>query len=156
MKKSTIVKIFVAIFVVIIIAGVALVIRDRMVLQNMGIEQLDAIDLSSSRGVGYESDFAKIHEKIKTKYFDEAQIGIDSLRISIQNDSQEILYASTEELEYYKEITKSAQDKLDWYQTLLFMDSQKLSKARKWLRKISESDSKYSDEASVIYECLLF
>ncbi|MCQ2608156.1 MAG: hypothetical protein MJ197_05665 [Bacteroidales bacterium] len=156
LSKSLIIKVGIAIVLIVAISVGALYIRECMVLRQMGTEKLNDINLTSSRGVGYEGDFAKIHEKIKQKSFDDAQIGIDSLRSSIQKDSDEGFYASTEEQEYYKEIVKTAQDKLDWYQTLLYMDSQKLAKARKWLRKISESDSKYSDEASVMYECLLF
>ena len=141
--------------VVAIIAFGSGMFYDAATLQSMGEAQFAKIDVSSARGSSYDAALSAIHTHIEAKQFDEAQTAIDELRTTLQTDS-ETNYANTEEMEYNKQIIKLTTDNLDWYQTILYMDNHNVFKARRWLRKISDSDSRYSQDAGLIYESLLF
>jgi hypothetical protein len=94
-----------------------------------------------------------IYDDLQKGNYSDAQENINKARQLIQEE-QSIAYSSEEETEYHQQMLKLDSDELDWYQALLYAKTHKVFKAKKLLKQIAESDSRFAKNAKRFLENL--
>jgi hypothetical protein len=133
--------------------GVCFVGYDFWKLSSLGGDYIAQLEQPVLRGIGVEETLAVIHDDLQQGNYSEAQENIDKAR-ELVHDEQIIIHGLTEETDeeilYHRQMLKLDTDELDWYQALLYAKTHKIFKAKKLLKQIAKSDSRYSDDAAVI------
>ncbi|MDL2308835.1 hypothetical protein LJC68_04015 [Bacteroidales bacterium OttesenSCG-928-B11] len=89
------------------------------------------------------------NQQISDKEYKIAFLTIDK---AIEILQQETFDTSTEEGQYYQEMSEIKMDNAEWMKTIVYMKQGKKCKAKKWLKKIAESKSEYSNSAKEILQ----
>lgn len=129
--------------------GVCFVGYDFWKLSSLGGDYIAQLEQPVPRGSGVEETLAVIHDDLQQGNYADAQDNIDKARQLIQ-DEQSIAYPTEEETEYHQQMLKLDSDELDWYQALLYAKTHKIFKAKKLLKQIAKSDSRYKDDAAAM------
>lgn len=145
-KISSIVALAACLFIGIII------VHDSLRMADLGGDYIAQLEQPVPRGSGVEETLALIYDDLQQGDYAEAQDNIDKARQLIQ-DEQSIAYPTEEETEYHQQMLKLDSDELDWYQALLYAKTHKVFKAKKLLKQIAKSDSRYKDEANNLKQC---
>ena len=138
-KISSIVALAACLFIGIII------VHDAFRMSTLGGDYIAQLEQPIPRGSGLEETLALIYD-LQQGNFAEAQENIDKARLLIQEE-QSIAYPTEDEIEYHQQMLKLDSDELDWYQALLYAKTHKVFKAKKLLKQIAKSDSRYSNDA---------
>ena len=125
------------------------IVHDAWKMSSLGGDYIAQLEQPVPRGSGVEETLSLIYDDLQQGNYSEAQDDIDKARQLIQ-DEQSIAYPTEEETEYHQQMLKLDSDELDWYQALLYAKTHKIFKAKKLLKQIAKSDSRYSDDAAVI------
>lgn len=112
----------------------------------LGGDYIVQLERPVPRGSGVEETLQLIYDDLQQGNYSEAQENIDKAR-QIIHEKQNIAYPSAEETEYHQQMLKLDSDELDWYQALVYAKTHKVFKAKKLLKAICKSESRYSDEA---------
>lgn len=139
-KISSIVALAACLFIGIII------VHDSLRMADLGGDYIAQLEQPVPRGSGVEETLALIYDDLQQGNYAEAQDNIDKARQLIQ-DEQSIAYPTEEETEYHQQMLKLDSDELDWYQALLYAKTHKVFKAKRLLKQIAGSDSRYRYEA---------
>ena len=135
-KISSIVALAACLFIGIII------VHDSLRMADLGGDYIAQLEQPVPRGSGVEETLALIYDDLQQGDYAEAQDNIDKARQLIQ-DEQSIAYPTEEETEYHQQMLKLDSDELDWYQALLYAKTHKVFKAKRLLKQIAGSDSRY-------------
>lgn len=142
-KISSIVALAACLFIGIII------VHDSLRMADLGGDYIAQLEQPVPRGSGVEETLALIYDDLQQGNYAEAQDNIDKARQLIQEE-QSITYPTEEETEYHQQMLKLDSDELDWYQALLYAKTHKIFKAKKLLKQIAKSHSKYKEEAKAL------
>ena len=145
-KISSIVALAACLFIGIII------VHDALRMADLGGDYIAQLEQPVPRGSGVEETLALIYDDLQQGNYAESQDNIDKARQLIQEE-QAIVYSTEEETEYHQQMLKLDSDELDWYQALLYAKTHKVFKAKKLLKQIAKSDSRYKDEANNLKQC---
>ena len=120
-------------------------------MSSLGGDYIAHLEQPVVRGSGVEESLALIYEDLQQGNYAEVQKNIDKVREHIFEE-QSIRYSlsteeAVEEYNYHQQILKLDSDELDWYQALLYAKTHKVFKAKKLLKQIAKSDSRYRDDA---------
>lgn len=144
-KISSIVALAACLFIGIII------VHDAFRMANLGGDYIAQLEQPILRGSGVEETLALIYEDLQQGNYSNAQENIDKARQLIQEE-QSIAYPTEEETEYHQQMLKLDSDELDWYQALLYAKTHKIFKAKKLLKQIAKSDSRFAKNAKPFLE----
>ena len=122
------------------------IVHDAWKMSSLGGDYIAQLEQPVPRGSGVEETLSLIYDDLQQGNYSEAQDDIDKARQLIQ-DEQSIAYPTEEETEYHQQMLKLDADELDWYQALLYAKTHKIFKAKKLLKQIAKSDSRYSEDA---------
>lgn len=122
------------------------IVHDAWKMSSLGGDYIAQLEQPVPRGSGVEETLSLIYDDLQQGNYSEAQDDIDKARQLIQ-DEQSIAYPTEEETEYHQQMLKLDSDELDWYQALLYAKTHKIFKAKKLLKQIAKSDSRYSEDA---------
>ena len=125
------------------------IVHDTIKMANLSEDYIAQLEQPVSRGSGVEESLSLIYEDLQQGNYAEAQDNIDKARELI-HEEQSITYSSEEETEYHQQMLKLDADELDWYQALLYAKTHKVFKAKKLLKQIAKSDSRYKDDAAAM------
>lgn len=125
------------------------IVRDIWKLSSLGGEYIAQLEAPVVRGGGVEESIALIYEHLQGGAYSEAQNEIDKARQAIAEE-QSVVYPTEEETEYHRQMLKHDSDELDWCQALLYVKMHKVFKAKRLLRQIAGSDSRYRDSATAM------
>lgn len=139
-KISSIVALAACLFLGIII------VHDAFRMADLGGDYIAQLEQPVPRGSGIEETLSLIFDDLKQGSYANAQDNIDKARQLIQ-DEQSIAYPTKEETGYHQQMLKLDSDELDWYQALVYAKTHKVFKAKRLLKQISGSDSRYRNEA---------
>lgn len=139
-KISSIVALAACLFIGIII------VHDAFRMADLGGNYIAQLEQPVPRGSGVEETLALIYEDLLKGNYAKAQDNIDKARQRIQ-DEQSIAYPTKEETGYHQQMLKLDSDELDWYQALVYAKTHKVFKAKRLLKQIGKSDSRYKEEA---------
>lgn len=139
-KISSIVALAACLFIGIII------VHDAFRMATLGGDYIAQLELPVPRGSGVEETLSLIYDDLQQGNYADAQDNIDKARQLIQ-DEQSIAYPTEEETEYHQQMLKLDSDELDWYQALVYAKTHKVFKAKRLLKQIARSDSRYSEDA---------
>lgn len=142
-KISSIVALAACLFLGIII------VHDAFRMADLGGDYIAQLEQPVPRGSGIEETLSLIFDDLQQGSYANAQDNIDKARQLIQ-DEQSIAYPTEEETEYHQQMLKLDSDELDWYQALMYAKTHKIFKAKKLLKQIAKSDSKYKEEAKAL------
>lgn len=142
-KISSVVALAACLFIGIII------VHDSLRMADLGGDYIAQLEQPVPRGSGVEETLALIYDDLQQGNYAEAQDNIDKARQLIQEE-QAITYPTEEETEYHQQMLKLDSAELDWYQALLYAKTHKIFKAKKLLKQIAKSDSRYKDEAKTL------
>jgi hypothetical protein len=126
--------------------GVCFVGYDFWKLSSLGGDYIAQLEQPVPRGNGVEETLALIYDDLQQGNYSDAQDNIDKARQLIQEE-QSITYPTEEETEYHQQMLKLDSDELDWYQALLYAKTHKVFKAKKLLKQIAKSDSRFAKNA---------
>jgi hypothetical protein len=115
-------------------------------MSTIGGDYIAQLEQPVPRGSGVEETLMLIYDDLQQSNYSEAQENIETARLLIQGE-QSIAYPTEEETEYHQQLLKLDSDELDWYQALLYAKTHKIFKAKKLLKQIAGSDSRYKDNA---------
>ena len=96
-----------------------------------------------------EETLALIYDDLQQGNYSDAQENINKARQLIEEELN-TTYPTEEENEYHQRILKVDFDELDWYQALLYAKTHRVFKAKKLLKQIMKSDSRYNEEAKTL------
>lgn len=144
-KLSSVVALAACLFIGIII------VHDAFKMATLGGDYIAQLEQSVVRGSGVEETLSLIYDDLQQGNYAEAKENIDKARNLIREE-QNIAYPTEEETEYHQQMLKLDSDELDWYQALLYAKTHKVFKAKKLLKQIAKSDSRYREKAKVILE----
>ena len=127
------------------------IVHDAWKMSSLGGDYIAHLEQPVVRGSGVEESLALIYEDLQQGNYAEVQKNIDKVREHIFEE-QSIRYSlsteeAVEEYNYHQQILKLDSDELDWYQALLYAKTHKVFKAKKLLKQIAKSDSRYRDDA---------
>lgn len=142
-KISSIVALAACLFIGIII------VHDAFRMATLGGDYIAQLEQPVPRGSGVEETLALIYDDLQQGNYSKAQDNIDGARQLILKE-QKYAYPTQEETEYHQQMLKLDSDELDWYQALLYAKTHKIFKAKKLLKQIASSDSRYKEEAKAI------
>ena len=125
------------------------IVHDAWKMSSLGGDYIAQLEQPVPRGSGVEETLSLIYDDLQQGNYAEAQDNIAKARQLIQEE-QAIAYPTEEETEYYQQMLKLDSDELNWYQALLYAKTHKVFKAKKLLKLIAKSDSRYKEEAKVI------
>jgi len=140
-KISSIVALAACLFIGIII------VHDAFRMSTLGGDYIAQLEQPITRGSGVEETLALIYDDLQQGNYSNAQENIDNARQLIQEE-RSVTYPTEEEIEYHQQMLKLDSDELDWYQALLYAKTHKIFKAKRLLKQIAKSDSKYNHDAS--------
>lgn len=123
-----------------------IIVHDAFRMANLGGDYIAQLEQPVLRGSGIEETLAVIHDDLQQGNWSEARENIEKARLQIAEE-QSIAYPTEEETEYHQQMLKLDSDELDWYQALLYAKTHKVFKAKKLLKQIAKSDSRYSNDA---------
>ena len=126
--------------------GIFIVGHDFWKLSSLGGEYIAQLEQPVPRGSGVEETLAVIHDDLQQGNYSEAKENIEKARQLIAEE-QSIAYPTEEETEYHQQMLKLDSDELDWYQALLYAKTHKVFKAKKLLKQIAKSDSRFAKNA---------
>ena len=126
-----------------------IIVHDAFRMSTLGGDYIAQLEQPVLRGSGVEETLAVIHDDLQQGNYSEAKESIEKARQLIAEE-QSIVYPSEEETEYHQQMLKLDSDELDWYQALLYAKTHKVFKAKKLLKQIAKSDSRYKDEAKTL------
>ena len=139
-KLSSVVALAACLFIGIII------VHDAFKMANLGGDYIAQLEQPVVRGSGVEESLALIYEDLQQGNYAEAQDNIAKARELI-HEEQSVAYPTEEETEYHQQMLKLDSDELDWYQALVYAKTHKVFKAKRLLKQIAGSDSRYSEDA---------
>ena len=126
------------------------IVHDAWKMSSLGGDYIAQLEQPVPRGSGMEETLALIYDDLQQDNYSEAQENIDKAR-ELLHDEQIIIHGLTEEANeeilYHQQMLKIDTDELDWYQALLYAKTHKIFKAKKLLKQIAKSDSRYSEDA---------
>ena len=125
------------------------IVHDAWKMSSLGGDYIAQLEQPVVRGSGVEESLALIYEDLQQGNYAEAQKSIDKARQLIREE-QSVAYPTEEETEYHQQMLKLDSDELDWYQALVYAKTHKVFKAKKLLKQIAMSDSRYKAEAGAI------
>ena len=125
------------------------IVHDTFRMANLVGEYITQLEQPVLRGSGVEETLAVIHDDLQQGNYSEVMENIEKARQQIAEE-QSIAYPTEEETEYHQQMLKLDSDELDWYQALLYAKTHKVFKAKKLLKQIAKSDSRYKDDALVL------
>ena len=143
------VKLFVSLAAVACFFFGVFIVHDAWKMSSLGGDYIAQLEQPVPRGSGVEETLSLIYDDLQQGNYSEAQDNIDKARQLIQ-DEQSIAYPTEEETEYHQQMLKLDSDELDWYQALLYAKTHKVFKAKKLLKQIAKSDSRYKDDAAAM------
>ena len=126
-----------------------IIAHDVFRMATLGGDYIAQLEQPVPRGSGVEETLALIYDDVQQGNYAESQDNIDKARQLIQEE-QAIVYSTEEETEYPQQMLKLDSDELDWYQALVYVKTQKVFKAKRLLKQIVNSDSKYKEEAKAL------
>ena len=126
-----------------------IIVHDAFRMSTLGGDYIAQLEQPVLRGSGVEETLAVIHDDLQQGNYSEAKESIEKARQLIAEE-QSIVYPSEEETEYHQQMLKLDSDELDWYQALLYAKTHKVFKAKKLLKQIAKSDSRYKDDAAAM------
>jgi hypothetical protein len=129
--------------------GVCFVGYDFWKLSSLGGDYIAQLEQPVPRGSGVEETLVVIHDDLQQGNYSEAKKNIEKARQLIAEE-QSITYPTEEETEYHQQMLKLDSDELDWYQALVYVKTHKVFKAKRLLKQIVNSDSKYKEEAKAL------
>lgn len=139
-KLSSIVALAACLFIGIII------VHDAFKMATLGGDYIAQLEQPVVRGSGVEETLSLIYEDLQQGNYAEAQDNIDKAKDLIREE-QSVAYPTEEETEYHQQMLKLDSDELDWYQALLYAKTHKVFKAKKLIKQIGASDSRYNHDA---------
>lgn len=139
-KLSSVVALAACLFIGIII------VHDAFKMATLGGDYIAQLEQPVVRGSGVEETLSLIYDDLQQGNYAEAQNNIDKVRELILEE-QSVAYPTEEETEYHQQMLKLDSDELDWYQALVYAKTHKVFKAKRLLKQIAKSDSRYSEEA---------
>lgn len=142
-KISSIVALAACLFIGIII------VHDAFRMATLGGDYIAQLEQPVPRGSGVEETLALIYDDLQQGNYSEAKENIEKARQLIAKE-QSNAYPTQEETEYHQQMLKLDSDELDWYQALLYAKTHKIFKAKKLLKQIAKSDSRYNEEAKTL------
>ena len=142
-KLSSVVALAACLFIGIII------VHDAFKMATLGGDYIAQLEQPVPRGSGVEKSLALIYEDLQQDNYAEAQDNINKAKELIREE-QSIAYPTEEETEYHQQMLKMDSDELDWYQALLYAKTHKIIKAKRLLKQIAKSDSRYKEEAKAM------
>lgn len=145
-KISSIVALAACLFIGIII------VHNAFRMATLGGDYIAQLEQPVPRGSGVEETLALIYDDLQQGNYAESQDNIDKARQLIEEE-QAIAYSTEEETEYHQQMLKLDSDELDWYQALVYAKTHKVIKAKKLLKQIAKSNSRYKDEANNLKQC---
>lgn len=135
------------------------IVHDAWKMSSLGGDYIAQLEQPVPRGSGVEERIGNIRECLQKGDFNKshnsggdaltvynAQDEIDKARQAIAEEKK-IVYPTEEETEYHQQMLKLDSDELDWYQALLYAKTHKVFKAKRLLKQIAKSDSRYSEDA---------
>ena len=130
------------------------IVHDAWKMSSLGGDYIAHLEQPVVRGSGVEGSLVLIYEDLQQGNYAEVQKNIDKVREHIFEE-QSISYSlsteeAVEEYNYHQQILKLDSDELDWYQALLYAKTHKIFKAKKLLKQIAKSDSRYKDDAAAM------
>ena len=126
-----------------------IIAHDVFRMATLGGDYIAQLEQPVPRGSGVEETLALIYDDLQQGNYAESQDNIDKARQLIQEE-QAIVYSTEEETEYHQQMLKLDSDELDWYQALVYVKTHKVFKAKRLLKQIVNSDSKYKEEAKAL------
>lgn len=128
------------------------VVNDASKMSTLGGEHITKLEAPVVKGAGIEEILFLICESLQQGNYAEAQDNIDKARqLILEEQDIHCEFLTEEETEEYAEyrlqMLKLDSDELDWYQALLYAKTHKVFKAKKLLKQIAKSDSRYKEEA---------
>ena len=126
-----------------------IIVHDALRMADLGGDYIAQLEQPVPRGSGVEETLALIYDDLQQGNYAESQDNIDKARQLIQEE-QAIVYSTEEETEYHQQMLKLDSDELDWYQALVYVKTHKVFKAKRLLKQIVNSDSKYKEEAKAL------
>ena len=142
-KISSIVALAACLFIGIII------VHDAFRMATLGGDYIAQLEQPVPRGSGVEETLALIYDDLQQGNYSDAQENINKARQLIEEELN-TTYPTEEENEYHQRILKVDFDELDWYQALLYAKTHRVFKAKKLLKQIMKSDSRYNEEAKTL------
>ena len=142
-KLSSVVALAACLFIGIII------VHDAFKMATLGGDYIAKLEQPVVRGSGVEETLSLIYDDLQQGNYAEAQENIDKARDLICEE-QSVAYPTEEETEYHQQMLKLDSDELDWYQALLYAKTHKVFKAKRLLKQIAKSDSRYKDDATAM------
>lgn len=130
-----------------------IIVHDAFRMANLGGDYIAQLEQPVLRGSGIEETLAVIHDDLQQGNWSEARENIEKARLQIAEE-QSIAYPTEEETEYHQQMLKLDSDELDWYQALLYAKTHKVFKAKKLLKQIAKSDSRFAKNAKRFLENL--
>lgn len=144
-KLSSVVALAACLFIGIII------VHDAFRMATLGGDYIAQLEQPVVRGSGVEESLALIYEDLQQGSYAEAQESIDKAKQLIREE-QSVAYPTEEETEYHQQMLKLDSDELDWYQALVYAKTHKVFKAKRLLKQIAGSDSRYWEKAKAMLE----
>ena len=128
-----------------------IIVHDALKMASLGGDYIAQMELPVPRGSGVEESLSLIYDDLQQGNFDEAQKNIDEVRQFVEEERSVqfsfLTAEAAEEYEYHQQMLKLDSDELDWYQALLYAKTHKVFKAKKLLKQIAGSDSRYKNDA---------
>lgn len=129
------------------------IVHDTFRMANLVGEYITQLEQPLPRGSGVEETLQLVYDDLQQGNYSEAQENIDKAR-ELVHDEQIIIHGLTKETDeeslYHQQMLKLDSDELDWYQALLYAKTHKVFKAKKLLKQIAKSDSRYKDDAAAM------
>lgn len=129
------------------------IVHDAWKMSSLGGDYIAQLEQPVVRGSGVEETLSLIYDDLQQGNYAEAQENIDKTR-ELVHDEQIIIHGLTEEADeeilYHQQMLKLDTDDLDWYQALVYAKTHKVFKAKKLLKQIAKSDSRYKDDAAAM------
>lgn len=126
-----------------------IIVHDAFRMATLGGDYIAQLEQPVPRGSGVEETLALIYDDLQQDNYAESQDNIDKARQLIEEE-QAIAYSTEEETEYHQQMLQLDSDELDWYQALLYAKTHRVFKAKKLLKQIAKSDSRYNEEAKTL------
>ena len=126
-----------------------ILVHDAFRMATIGGDYIAQLEQPVPRGSGVEETLALIYDDLQQGNYSEAKENIEKARQLIAKE-QSNAYPTQEETEYHQQMLKLDSDELDWYQALLYAKTHKFFKAKKLLKQIAKSDSRYNEEAKTL------
>ena len=126
-----------------------IIVHDAFKMANLGGDYIAQLEQPVVRGSGVEESLSLIYEDLQQGNYAEAQESIDKARQLI-HEEQSVAYPTEEETEYHQQMLKLDSDELDWYQALVYAKTHKVFKAKRLLKQIAGSNSRYKDDAAAM------